>query len=130
MKRSPRRPLNNGNEGCRALLMSKRSELLPRRAVKFDTLAQAGQLPEDDQVTVLHDEFIALKLSNLERKTLAAIDTALKRLDAGEYGICMECGVQISAKRLDAIPWAERCIRCAEHVGTGPDSTELSCRAA
>jgi DnaK suppressor protein len=114
----------------RTLLLAKRSELLPRRTVKFDMLAQVGHLPNEDQVMLLHDEFVSMKLSNLERETLNRIDAALERLDSGEYGFCIECSGTISARRLEAIPWASRCVQCEEHLGAGPDSSERTGKAA
>jgi len=39
---------------------------------------------------------------------------ALDRLNAGEYGICVECAVAISAGRLRATPEAQTCIRCQD----------------
>lgn len=39
---------------------------------------------------------------------------ALVRIDRGEYGFCVTCLNPIAAKRLDAIPWAELCVPCAE----------------
>jgi DnaK suppressor protein len=39
---------------------------------------------------------------------------ALARLDAGDYGVCADCGVDIPAPRLQAQPFAIRCIACQE----------------
>jgi RNA polymerase-binding transcription factor len=44
---------------------------------------------------------------------LAEIDAAVKRLDAGTYGTCEDCGAPIGAERLVARPTARACIRCA-----------------
>jgi DnaK suppressor protein len=38
---------------------------------------------------------------------------ALEKLDDGTYGLCDRCGVLIPAERLEARPWAVRCVRCA-----------------
>jgi RNA polymerase-binding transcription factor DksA len=45
---------------------------------------------------------------------LTRIDEALVRLDAGEYGACVECGDEISEPRLRALPFAVRCRSCEE----------------
>ncbi len=58
-------------------------------------------------------EFL-LSLSNTERKQLKLIDEALKRIERCDYGVCQMCGVRISKKRLDAVPWAPYCINCQE----------------
>ena len=50
----------------------------------------------------------------LKAETLARIDAALARLDAGMYGDCFDCGDEISDKRLRALPFAVRCTACEE----------------
>ena len=45
---------------------------------------------------------------------LREISRALTRLDAGDYGICENCSEPINPARLEALPYAARCIACAE----------------
>ena len=47
-------------------------------------------------------------------QTLQGIEGALERLQCGQYGVCAECGAEISAARLRAIPFAERCRDCQD----------------
>jgi DnaK suppressor protein len=58
---------------------------------------------------------LALALLQLHSQTLARIDAALARLDAGGYGCCVECEREIAARRLRALPFAVRCQGCEEH---------------
>ncbi|WP_346915249.1 TraR/DksA C4-type zinc finger protein [uncultured Roseibium sp.] len=52
--------------------------------------------------------------SERQRKTdLVRIEAALKRIDDGDYGYCLECGEEIAAKRLEIDPAAALCIACA-----------------
>jgi DnaK suppressor protein len=44
---------------------------------------------------------------------LADVDRALVKIEEGTYGACDRCGSAIGADRLDAIPWAVLCVRCA-----------------
>ena len=44
---------------------------------------------------------------------LRDVERALVKLEEGTYGRCDACGAEIGAERLEAIPWAVRCIRCA-----------------
>ena len=44
---------------------------------------------------------------------LGQVDAALKRIDQGTYGICDMCGEPIADKRLEALPYATRCVACA-----------------
>jgi DnaK suppressor protein len=57
---------------------------------------------------------IGLALLQLRAATLARIDEALGRLDAGTYGTCADCGRDIAARRLRALPFAVRCQACEE----------------
>lgn len=55
-------------------------------------------------------------LDNSIRAEMAQIQVTLKRLGAGEYGVCESCGKSISIKRLAALPHASRCVACAEKM--------------
>ncbi len=44
---------------------------------------------------------------------LRQIDAALKRIDDGVYGLCVDCDERIHARRLEVDPTALRCIDCA-----------------
>jgi DnaK suppressor protein len=57
---------------------------------------------------------IDFALIQMKAETLARIDAALARLDAGLYGDCFDCGDEISDKRLRAMPFAVRCTACEE----------------
>ena len=47
------------------------------------------------------------------RERVAEVDAALRRVDAGTYGVCERCGQPIAAARLDARPFARYCMACA-----------------
>ena len=57
---------------------------------------------------------IELSLLQMRADTLARVDEALVRLDAGKYGSCAECDGEISERRLHALPFAVRCQACEE----------------
>jgi DnaK suppressor protein len=50
------------------------------------------------------------------QQTLADVRRALAKLDDGTYGTCDSCGEPIPPQRLEARPWALRCVRCADMV--------------
>jgi RNA polymerase-binding protein DksA len=56
----------------------------------------------------------AAQLTTTEGRLLAAIEAAIERIDAGAYGVCVTCGGDIGAKRLEAMPYATQCIECKE----------------
>ncbi|MBI4774442.1 MAG: TraR/DksA C4-type zinc finger protein [Deltaproteobacteria bacterium] len=53
------------------------------------------------------------QLDERETREIEAIDLALRRIETGDYGICLSCGKSISPGRLEAIPWTSVCTRCA-----------------
>jgi DnaK suppressor protein len=48
------------------------------------------------------------------RQMIQTLTQALERLREGSFGECAECGGEIEAKRLEAIPWARYCVKCQE----------------
>jgi DnaK suppressor protein len=57
---------------------------------------------------------IDFALLQMRTEMLTRIDEALFRLDAGEYGSCVECDGEIAERRLRALPFAVRCQACEE----------------
>ena len=53
-----------------------------------------------------------MALTDLETRELGAVSDALRRLAAGDYGACADCGNDIPFDRLKAEPWALRCVAC------------------
>ncbi len=69
-----------------------------------------GDLP--DQAAVESDQGFLLRMRDRERKLNMKIQEALDRIEMGTYGICEECGEEISEQRLIARPVATLCIDC------------------
>lgn len=59
------------------------------------------------------EQEFTLSLMQTEEATLEAIEAALERVEDGTYGTCEECGVKIPKARLNAIPYATLCVKCA-----------------
>ena len=57
---------------------------------------------------------IELAVLQMRAEALSRIDVALFRLDAGEYGVCVDCHGEITERRLRALPFAVRCQACEE----------------
>ena len=62
--------------------------------------------------TVTFDRELDYTLEENEGRLLQAIDAALKRIDDGTYGNCVNCGQPVGAERLEALPWTTQCIGC------------------
>lgn len=67
-----------------------------------------------DQGSATFARELDMTLEERARESLAQIDRALARIAAGTYGVCVRCGEQIAAERLEAMPEAELCISCKE----------------
>ena len=68
-----------------------------------------------DVGTESYQREISLGIASSEQKELYEIDEALRKLESGkEYGICENCKKNIPFKRLEAVPFAKRCIKCQE----------------
>jgi len=76
--------------------------------------AQEGRDDLEHSEADIQDD-LALNLLQMQSQTLARIDAALARLDAGGYGRCVECEGDIAALRLSALPFAVRCQGCEEN---------------
>jgi len=70
------------------------------------------EIEEDAQEARLAD--VLASLDGRSKAEIAAIERALALVDAGDYGICEDCGEDIPIARLDALPAATRCVTCAE----------------
>ena len=74
---------------------------------------QSGNIPDpNDRASVESDRSFELRLRGREQKLMEKIDEALARIEEGTYGICDECGEDITVKRLEARPVAKYCIDC------------------
>ena len=104
----------------REQLLAQRTSLIEQLAQQRGGLVDRAQAdgrapqPEDSHAQSATERELAFALDERETAEVAAIDAALKRIDEGHYGECLDCGVEISAARLHAAPEAERCIRCQE----------------
>ena len=67
-----------------------------------------------DKASNSYTKELLFSQSTNERNTLKLIEEALDRLTEGTFGECINCGEEITPKRLDAIPWTPHCIRCQE----------------
>ncbi len=69
---------------------------------------------------------IGIKLVDIRQEELIKMDEAERKLKEGTYGICEECGKEISEERLAAVPYAVRCVEDEERYeeskiqGRGP----------
>jgi DnaK suppressor protein len=70
---------------------------------------------------LFHQELNTTLLEN-EQYLLNESLAALRRIDAGTYGVCEVCGVEIIEERLDALPDVRTCVKCSDQRSAGPHS--------
>ena len=97
----------------RTLLMAKCEQIVGKSRRREDLwIVQSNEQIEAVQLAGQR-EFAARTLER-EARSLIQIGAALKRIDDGDFGICLECEEPISPKRLAAVPWAAYCLHCQE----------------
>ena len=75
--------------------------------------------PEPDAFDQMQDEFdraVVIEILGRHSAVRREVRDAIRRIQNGKYGLCLGCGRQIDSKRLTALPWAVRCLRCQENV--------------
>ena len=95
------------DEVRRSMSAQKAAQVVSR----LDVPSDEGDLSQQH-----HEEWIFLNRNTIDMKLLREVSDALARMDHGHYGICLECEEPISAKRLDAVPWARYCVTCQEQI--------------
>ncbi|MCF8145824.1 MAG: TraR/DksA C4-type zinc finger protein [Deltaproteobacteria bacterium] len=110
-------------ENLRETLMRRREEIFKLRE-GFDTSWKELQEKEVELEETAEKRQLSLGLEQLdeqEAREIEAIDTALRRMETGDYGVCRVCGKPISPRRLNALPWTQHCTRCAKTRKEGLD---------
>jgi RNA polymerase-binding protein DksA len=102
------------DKALRAKLEEKKKELTERLERISANLRRGYEADSKERAKQQEDNEVVDALGNEARAELAKISAALQRLDAGEYGMCLECGMPIGDGRLKVYPYADECIECAE----------------
>jgi DnaK suppressor protein len=101
-------------ESFRNLLDERLNELVEQAYETVDDMSDYKEnLPDpSDRATLESDRNFTLRIRDRERKLIGKIKDAIERIENGTYGICEECGEDISEKRLRARPVTTLCIDC------------------
>ena len=67
-----------------------------------------------EQAHEREDDEVLEKLELEAVEEIAAIKAALTRIDEGTYGVCTTCGENIAEERLKVLPFANKCVDCAQ----------------
>lgn len=96
------------------LLKDTIRDINQRGAETLDDMTDHREVHADpaDRATMETDRSFMLRLRDRERKLIPKIQEALGRIQNGTYGICEDCGDDISIERLKARPVTTLCIKC------------------
>jgi len=98
----------------RQKLEHQRTELTGRLERITANLRRGYDPDSKERAKELEDSEVVDALGNEARDELAKISAELRRMAKGDYGQCIECGTEIKLGRLEAHPYADECIDCAE----------------
>ena len=105
-------------QNIRQLLEQRKRQLTAEMQGMMRTVRHEsrGERTADEQDVAESDtrSDIDLAVIQMKAETVARINAALRRLDQGGHGDCVECGEKISIERLTALPFALRCRDCEE----------------
>jgi DnaK suppressor protein len=100
----------------KGMLEERRQEIQQKLRSLRETLpAETSDVRDAEEQSV--DDFVQevdFTLMQMKSQTLAKIDEAIIRLEAGRYGLCTECDAEITEARLKALPFAALCRSCQE----------------
>ncbi|GCE20536.1 TraR/DksA family transcriptional regulator [Dictyobacter kobayashii] len=98
---------------ARRMFLENKLAALQKRLEEL-RIKEKTELAEEDleeSATRASDTELEEAMLTEEMKLVRDIKNALKRIDEGTYGYCRVCGQPIPARRLEALPWAELCVK-------------------
>lgn len=104
-------------EPFKKMLLDKRQELLAEIPLHDEEAREGTNTEVEDPIDQVVSSGIkagSFHENSLRRETLADIDDALRRMDEGTYGVCIDCGRLIEQARLEAVPWTPYCLQDQE----------------
>ena len=105
--------------GFQQILEQKQAELVHILRVRDGIEIEKSADPMDE-IQYASERDLAIQSADLVSNLLRDVRAALERIRDGTFGSCIECESPISPKRLAALPWALRCIKCASSCGPPP----------
>ncbi len=96
-----------------ALVNQQRQIVNAVQTTKAQMAEKVGDLPDvSDRASEGYINELAVGLLAIEAAQLDEIEAAIRRIDEGRYGLCIDCGKPIPSKRLEVLPFAQRCLSC------------------
>lgn len=101
----------------RKLLLAERERLLnnSKETIKNEINVSTDDLPDEADLAASEiTQSLTFELRNRERVMIAKINTALARIQEGNFGECESCEEPIEKRRLEARPFCTYCVSCQE----------------
>jgi DnaK suppressor protein len=102
----------------RALLEQRRQELLEREVATKEAREPVEldqqQLGRLSRIDALQNQAMAQDAERRRKIELQRIDSALERIESGDYGYCLNCDEEIPLARLEFDPAVATCVNCAK----------------
>jgi DnaK suppressor protein len=112
---------NLRTDALRKILLERRQAVMKEiegqigERISDETHRRIDSAPDlGDQALLDSERGRDISIMEMRNRVRQQIDEALARLEEGTYGLCSDCGVEISEKRLLAVPFARRCVACQE----------------
>jgi DnaK suppressor protein len=97
-------------------LESKRDELHREIAERCQRLAIDPAADPMDQVRGIADRDLVVRDVDRMYAVLRLVEGGLREIRDGTYGVCAQCGDEIPAKRVEAVPWSPFCVSCQDRA--------------
>jgi DnaK suppressor protein len=114
------------HQALKGMLEERRQEILDKLRTIREAMPDQRLDVQDAEEQAVTDfaKDMEFALVQMKADTLSRIDEAMRRLEAGTYGECAECGTEIPAARLKALPFAVLCRDCQaqEEMRTAEES--------
>mgnify|MGYP005685808429 CR=1 FL=1 len=112
---SPANTQPNDYAAVRAELENQLHDLLRRASDVDDELSETPDADWDENAISSEQDEVLERLGSATADEIRQIRLAIARIDSGTYGQCSDCGAAIAPERLEALPFATRCIECGRH---------------
>jgi len=98
------------------LIAMKRDVTQRINAIDRDIRHEGMSADWAEQATERENDEVLESLGNSAEQELILINSALKRIDAGDYFQCSLCGEDIPLERLELLPFSPHCVSCADKL--------------
>ncbi|HEX4602932.1 MAG TPA: TraR/DksA family transcriptional regulator [Candidatus Angelobacter sp.] len=100
------------------ILTKKREDLRQNLSRTQEDRQEAQDFGRDegDRAIASLSKEMTFRQKALDRGLLTLVEAAISRVNNGTYGECLNCGQEIGANRLTAVPWSRYCITCQELI--------------